>query len=108
MEGLKKELTELFKDGYEEVYFRDDDKNNAVMDRFKLKENNIVICFIVCEYEPYKNTKVNLHYNYSYGGSDKLATIKTKYKLNHEWETCCIAYLYEDKEMYEDTDEDED
>ncbi len=100
MEGLKKELTELFKDGYEEVYFRDDSRDTGITDRFKDRENDNVICFIVCEYEPYEDTKVNLHYNHSYGGSDALATIKTKYKLNHEWEDYCIAYLYEDEELY--------
>lgn len=98
---LKKELTELFKDGYEKVYFRDTDENNAIMDRFKDKENDDVICFILCEYMPYETTKVNLHYDECYGGSDELATIKTKYKLNHEWETSCIAYLYKDEELYE-------
>ena len=108
MEGLKKELNELFKNGYEEVYFRDDDKDDGVMDRFKDKTNDNVICFILCEYEPYEDTEVNLHYYCCYGGSDKLTTIKTKYKLNHDWEDCCIAYLYEDEEMYEDTDEEED
>ena len=102
---LKKELTELFKDGYEEVYFRDTDKENAIMDRFKDKENDNVICFILCEYMPYEDTKVNLHYDECYGGSDELATIKTKYKLNHEWETNCIAYLYKDEELYEEVQE---
>ena len=99
---LKKELTELFKDGYEEVYFRDTDKDNAIMDRFKDKKNDHVICFILCEYMPYEDTKVNLHYDECYGGSDELATIKTKYKLNHEWETYCIANLYKDEELYEE------
>ena len=99
---LKKELTELFKDGYEEVYFRDSDIDNGITERFTYKENDNVICFIVCEYEPDEDTKVNLHYYKCYWGSDKLATIKTKYKLNHDWEDNCIAYLYKDEELYEE------
>jgi len=104
MEGLKKELNELFKDGYEEAYFRDDDKDDGIMDRFKDKTNDNVICFILCEYEPTEDTKVNLHYHCCYGGSDKLTTIQTKYKLNHDWEDYCIAYIYKDEELYEDDD----
>jgi hypothetical protein len=107
MNELKNELIELFKDGYEEVFFRDMVEDNAIMDRFKDKNNDHIICFILCEYEPYEDTIVNLHYDYSYGGSDKLATIKTKYKLNHEWETNCLASLYVDEELYEES-EDED
>jgi hypothetical protein len=100
MNELKNELIELFKDGYEEIYFRDMVKDDAIMDRFKDKHNDNVICFILCEYMPYEDTIVNLHYECCYGGSDKLATIKTKYKLNHEWENNCIAYLYVDEELY--------
>jgi hypothetical protein len=108
IQALKKELTELFKDGEEEVYFRDTDEDNGIMSRFK--DNSVgdnVICFIVCEYMPDDDTIVNLHYDCCYGGSDKLATIKTKYKLNHEWEDSCIAFLYKDEELYEDEDEEE-
>ena len=98
---LKKELTELFKDGYENLYFRDTDKDNGIMSRFKYKENDHVICFIVCEYVPEEDTKVNLHYNECHWGSAELSTIKKKYKLNHQWEDYCIASLYKDEELYE-------
>ena len=117
MEGLKKELNELFEYGYEEVYFRDDDKDDGIMDRFKDKTNDNIICFILCEFEPYEETndfimtlvetKVHLHYHYCYGGSDEFKTIKTKYKLNHDWEDPCIVCLYKDEELYEDTDEED-
>ena len=107
MNELKNELTELFKDGYEEIYFRDTDKDDAIMNRFKYNFYDDVICFIVCEYMPYEDTIVNLHYESSYSGSDKLATIKTKYKLNHEWENNCIAILYVDEDLYEEEEEEE-
>jgi len=99
MNELKNELNELFKDGCEELYFRDTDKDDAIMDKFKY-ESDKVICFILCEYEPDEDTIVNLHYNSCYWGSDKLRTIKTKYKLNHEWEDYCISYLFVDEELY--------
>jgi hypothetical protein len=104
MNELKNELTELFKNGEEKIFFRDMDKEGAIMDRFKDKNNDHVVCFILCEYWPDEDTIVNLHYECCYGGSDKLATIKTKHKLNHEWETNCLACLYVDEELYEDED----
>ena len=105
MNRLKNELLELFKDGYEEVYFRDTDKDNAIMDRFKY--TNKVICYILCEYYPDESKIVNLHHDCCYWGSDKLATIKKKYKLNHEWEDFDLAYLYVDEELYNDSEDEE-
>ena len=102
MNELKNELTELFKDGYEEIYFRDTDSDDAIMNRFKFNMYDDVSCFILCEYIPYEDTIVNLHYESSYWGSDKLATIKRKYKLRHEWENNCVAYLYVDEDLYND------
>ena len=32
----------------------------------------------------------------------------TKYKLNHDWETNCIAYLYEDEELYDEEEDGQD
>ena len=110
MNELKTELTELFKDGYEELYFRDMDKDGAVMDRFKDTANDNVICFILCEFMPSDDDeldKIHLHYDCRYWGSNKLATITTKYKLNYDWETNCIAYMYIDEELYEESDEED-
>ena len=73
---LKKELTELFGDGENgeaKVYFRDTDEDSAVMERFKDKENDYVICFIVCW------GSKHLDYFDCYGGSDELVRINKKY-----------------------------
>ena len=99
--NLKQALYELF--GEDKVYFRNDGKDNGISKRFEYKENNNIICFINCE----GGTEKHLDYYENYCGSDALTKIKTKYLLNHDWEDYCIAYLYEDKELYEDTDEEE-
>jgi hypothetical protein len=101
MTGLRQELYKLF--GEDKVYFRDDGKNDDVSSRFEDKGNDNIICFVHCE----GGTEKHLDYYQNYGGSLGLARIKTKYLLNHEWENNCIASFYEDKELYDDTDEEE-
>lgn len=102
VEQLKQELYSLF--GEEKVYFRNDGKNDAISKRFEDSENSSVICFLNCE----GGTEKILDYYESYSGDDRLAKIKYKYNVNHDWETNCIAYLCEVDEGYYDSDSDSD
>lgn len=83
---------ELFKNGCEEVYFRDSEEDNCITERFEV--NDKVICFICCEDRPSEHHEVNLDYQEAYWGSQKLNEIFEKYDVYLEWENECIASVY--------------
>lgn len=92
---IKNELTELFKEGYEKIYFRDSDIDNGITERFN-EHNKHIFCYICCEFEPQKKTKLNLHYYDCSSGSHELNYILKKNKLGIEWLDSCVAFLYND------------
>ena len=88
------ELTELFKNGCQEVYFRDSKKDNGITERFK--EDDKVICYILCEDRPEENDEINLDYYELYGGSKKFNDVLEKYNMCQEWEDDILASIYKD------------
>ena len=95
--SLQTELTELFKNGHEEVYFRDSTEDNGITDLFK--EDDKVICYIHCEYVAEENDKVNLNYDAAYFGSEKFNDILEKYNMCLEWENPCLASIYPESDI---------
>tara|TARA_R110002110_G_scaffold403595_1_gene621435 strand:- start:60 stop:863 length:804 start_codon:yes stop_codon:yes gene_type:complete len=94
-EEMVTDFIKLF--GKDNVYFRDDKRDNGITERFN-KNNTEIICLVCCE----GGTEEHLDYYDNYSGSGKLAKLKYKYMIDFEWEDNCVASFH-----HMDTDEEE-
>ena len=86
-EEMVTDFIKLF--GKDNVYFRDDKRDNGITERFN-KNNTEIICLVCCE----GGTEEHLDYYVNGTGSGKLAKLIYKYMIDFEWEDNCVASFH--------------
>jgi len=93
------ELKELFGD---RVWTRNDE-DFLTTAKYKWLENENIECVIECE-----GDYDDLQYYEHYWGTKKFRILLNKYKKNMEWETNCIANIYDSSDIYDSSEDEED
>jgi hypothetical protein len=101
--NLKIELTELFKNQYNTLDFKDatytDDAFNPFEEHADIERNELI--YINSEFEPSTEKQVNnlvLHYYLKPSGSEAFNELLKKYNLAYYWGDVCYGFISEKEE----------